>query len=118
MNALDHVRKICMALPDTYEKLSHGAPAFFIPSGLYLMFASNHHGDGRVAAWVAQPPGAQEALIESNPKHFFRPPYVGPNGWVGINLNTGLGWGAVAAIIAEGHSFISAKKKRRRAPRV
>ena len=115
MTALDHLRKICMALPDTYEKLSHGAPSWFNLGGQYLMFTDDHHGDGRVAAWVAQPLGAQEALIESNPKHFFRPPYVGPNGWVGINLNTGLGWGAVAAIIAEGHAFISAKKKRRRA---
>ena len=114
MNALDHVRKICMALPDTYEKLSHGAPAFFVPGGQYLAFVDNHHGDGRLAVWCAQPPGAQEALIESNPKHFFRPPYVGPSGWVGINLNTGLGWGAIAAIVAEGHEFIAAKKKRRR----
>ena len=117
MSALDQVRKICMALPETQEKISHGAPSFFIPSGMYLMFADNQHCDGRVAAWVAQPPGAQEALIESSAKHFFRPPYVGPNGWVGINLDTGLAWGAVAAIIAEGHGFISAKKKRRRAAR-
>ena len=103
-----------MALPDTYEKISHGAPSFFIPGGQYLSYVDNHHGDGRLAVWCAQPPGAQEALIESNPKHFFRPPYVGPSGWVGINLNTGLGWGAVAAIIAEGHRFIAAKKRRAR----
>jgi len=51
MTALDRIRRICMALPDTYEKLSHGAPAFFIPGGLYLMFADDHHGDGRA------PPG-------------------------------------------------------------
>jgi len=110
---LERIRKICMALPDTYEKVSHGAPAFFIPSGQYLAFADNHHGDGRLAAWVAQPPGAQEALIAADPKHFFRPPYVGPSGWVGINLNTGLDWGAVAAVIAEGHGFVMAKRRKR-----
>ena len=114
MTPLDHLRKICLALPDTHEKRSHGAPSFFNSGGQFVMFANNHHGDGRVAAWVAQPPGAQEALLESNPKHFFRPPYVGPRGWVGINLNTGLAWGAVAAIIAEGHSFVAARKKQRR----
>lgn len=103
-----------MALPDTYEKVSHGAPAFFNASGQYLAYADDHHDDGRLAVWVAQPPGAQEALIGSDPKHFFRPPYVGPNGWVGINLNTGLDWGAVAAIVSEGHGFIAAKKRRRR----
>jgi hypothetical protein len=113
LRILERVRGICLALPDTYEKLSHGAPAFFIPSGQYLAFADNHHGDGRLAAWVAAPPGMQEELIGADPKHFFRPPYVGPSGWVGINLNTGLDWGAVAAIIEQGHGFIASKKKRR-----
>ena len=111
--ALDHVRAICLALPDTTEKLSHSAPAFFVPGGQYLAFADNHHDDGRLAAWVAAPPGAQESLVAAEPKHFFRPPYVGPKGWIGINLDTGLEWGAVAALIEEGHAFIAAKKKRR-----
>src|SRR5947209_4488161 len=111
--ALNNIRAICLALPETYEKLSHGAPAFFIPSGLYLMFANNHHGDGRIAAWCAAPAGMQEELIAADPEHFFRPPYVGPSGWVGINLNTGLDWKSVAAIVEQGYSFIAAKKKRR-----
>lgn len=112
--AIERIRAICHALPETTEKLSHGAPAFFNRAGQYLAFVDNHHGDGRLAAWVAAPPGAQEALIAADPKHFFRPPYVGVGGWVGVNLNTGLEWGAVAAIIAEGHGFIAAKRKRAR----
>ncbi len=112
--ALDRVlRAICLGLPDTTEKLSHGAPAFFLPTGQYLSFVDNHHGDGRLAVWMAAPPGMQESLIEAEPEHFFRPPYVGPSGWVGINLNTGLEWGAIAALIAQGHAWIAAKKKRR-----
>jgi hypothetical protein len=113
MTPLERIRDICLALPGTTEKLSHGAPCFFVASGQYLAFADDHHGDGRLAAWVAAPPGAQEALIASNPVHFFRPPYVGPSGWVGVNLNTGLDWESIAAVIAEGHRFISNKKKRR-----
>ncbi len=112
-NAIERVRAICLALPGTTEKLSHGAPAFFVPSGQYLAFVDNHHGDGRLAVWVAAPPGAQESLVAAEPKHFFRPPYVGPKGWVGINLDTGLEWGAVAALIGEGHAFIAAKRKSR-----
>jgi hypothetical protein len=112
--ALEQIRAICHALPGTTEKLSHGAPAFFV-GGQYLAFADSHHADGRLAAWVAAPPGAQEALIAADPKHFFRPPYVGVNGWVGVNLNTGLDWKSIAAIIAEGHGFIEAKKARKRA---
>jgi hypothetical protein len=112
--ALDRVRAICHALPGTTEKLSHGAPSFFLPTGQYLSFVDNHHGDGRLAAWIAAPPGMQESLVAAEPKHFFRPPYVGVAGWVGMNLNTGLEWGAIAAVIAEGHAFIAAKKKRKR----
>jgi hypothetical protein len=110
---VDRVRDICLTLPGTTEKLSHGAPAFFLSSGQYLSFVDNHHGDGRLAVWMAAPPGMQESLIEAEPEHFFRPPYVGPSGWIGINLNTGLEWGAIAALIAQGHAWIAAKKKRR-----
>jgi hypothetical protein len=116
VKALDRIRAICLALPGTMEKVSHGAPSFYLKSGHSLSFADNHHGDGRLAAWVAAPPGAQEALIAAEPQHFFRPAYVGPSGWVGINLDTGLDWGAVAAVISEGHAFIAAKKKRRPRP--
>ncbi len=62
---------------------------------------------------MAAPPDAQESLVAAEPKHFFRPPYVGPKGWIGINLDTGLEWGAVAALIGEGHAFIAAKRKSR-----
>src|SRR5258708_6804942 len=113
-NALDHVRAICLALPGTTEKLSHGSPAFFLKTGQYLSYVDNHHGDGRLAVWLAAPPGMQESLVEAEPQHFFRPPYVGVAGWVGVNLNTGLEWGAIAALIAEGHRFIESKKKGRR----
>jgi hypothetical protein len=112
-SSLDRVRAICLGLPDTAEKLSHGSPSFFLPTGHYLSFVDNHHGDGRLAVWMAAPPGMQESLIEAEPEHFFRPPYVGPSGWVGINLNTGLEWGAIAALITQGHAWIAAKKKRR-----
>jgi hypothetical protein len=111
--ALDRIRAICLPLPDTTEKLSHGAPAFFVPGGQYLSFVDNHHDDGRLAVWLAAPPGVQESLVAAEPKHFFRPPYVGPSGWIGINLDTGLEWGAVTALIEEGHAFIAAKKKGR-----
>lgn len=80
------VRKICLALPETSEKLSHGEPTFFAGKKVFCMFANNHHGDGHIAVWVPAPAGAQAVLIEASPKKFFRPPYVGVKGWVGIEL--------------------------------
>ncbi len=83
---IERVRRLCLALPETSEKLSHGEPTFFVAKKVFVMFADNHHDDGRVAVWLPVPPGAQQSLIESSPTVYFRPPYVGHRGWVGIEL--------------------------------
>lgn len=83
---LTRVRRLCAALPETTEKLSHGEPTFFVRGKVYCMFANNHHDDGHIAVWVPVPHGVQAGLIESAPDIFFKPPYVGVRGWVGIEL--------------------------------
>jgi hypothetical protein len=83
---LARVRRLCAALPETSERLSHGEPTFFVRNKVFVMFANNHHHDGRVAVWLPAPPGFQEGLIETAPEVFFRPPYVGWRGWIGIEL--------------------------------
>ena len=85
---LQRVRRISMALPETLEKLSHGKPTFFAGGKrVFAMFTNNHHNDGHIAVWVPAPPGLQAALIQEAPETYFRPPYVGPSGWIGIELN-------------------------------
>lgn len=83
---IERVRKICLALPESSEKVSHGEPTWFVKKKVFCIFANNHHGDGHVAVWVPAPSGVQAALIEAEPAVFFRPPYVGGKGWVGIEL--------------------------------
>lgn len=68
------------------EKLSHGEPTFFAGKKVYVMFANNHHDDGHIAIWIPAEPGEQEALIHTDPKKYYRPPYVGVKGWVGVEL--------------------------------
>lgn len=80
------VRRLCSALPETTEKLSHGEPTFFVKKKVYAMFANNHHDDGHIAAWIPVPHGAQASLIRTEPDKFFLPPYVGVRGWIGIEL--------------------------------
>jgi len=84
---LQRVRRICLSLPDTMEKISHGEPTFFVRKRVFAMFSNNHHNDGHVAVWIPAPPGLQEALIEEEPKAYYRPPYVGGGGWVGVELD-------------------------------
>ena len=83
---LERVRRICATLPETTEKLSHGEPTFFVRKKVFAMFSDNHHHDGHVAVIVPAPPGIQQMLIESSPVKFYKPPYVGVRGWIGIEL--------------------------------
>jgi hypothetical protein len=73
-------------MPECEEKLSHGEPTFFVRKRVFTMFANNHHGDGHIAIWIPAAPGAQEEMIAEAPGTFFRPPYVGVKGWVGVEL--------------------------------
>lgn len=83
---IERVRRLCLALPETSERLSHGEPTFFVHKKVFVMFADNHHGDGHIAVWLPAPPGIQTTLIDAAPDVYFRPPYVGHRGWVGIEL--------------------------------
>lgn len=83
---LKRVRQICFALPETTEKLSHGEPTFFVRKKVFAMFSNNHHNDGHIAVTMPAPPGVQAMLIERAPEKYYRPPYVGGAGWIGIEL--------------------------------
>ena len=86
---LDRVRRICATMPSVFEKESHGAPTFFVKKGkgVFLTFMDNHHDDGELAVWLPAPPGLQPALIEEEPQTYFKPPYVGGGGWIGIRMD-------------------------------
>lgn len=86
LQQLARVRRLCLALPETSERLSHGEPTFFVHKKVFVMFANDHHSDGHIAVWLPAPPGAQAGLIAKAPETYFRPPYVGGRGWVGVEL--------------------------------
>lgn len=83
---IERVRRICLALPGATEKLSHGEPTFFAKK-VFAMCSINHHNDGHIAVVIPAAIGIQQALIEASPEKFYKPPYVGGAGWVGLELN-------------------------------
>jgi hypothetical protein len=85
---LQRVRKICLALPGTKEKLAWGAPTFRVGprERMFATFSDGHHGDGKLAVWCPAPLGQQEVLVAAEPERYFRPAYVGKSGWIGIVL--------------------------------
>ena len=102
---------MCAALPDVTERESHGEPAWFVGKRLFLTLADHHHDD-RVAFWAAAPDGAQEALVRSHPDHYFRPPYYGHRGWIGMWLDLTLDWDEVADRVREAYTTIANGPKR------
>lgn len=101
-HALERVRALCARLPEVTERPSHGAPSFFVRDKKTIaMFHDDHHGDGRLAIWCAAPPGVQEQLVEDEPDRFFRPPYVGHRGWIGVRLDADPDWDEVDAILRD-----------------
>jgi hypothetical protein len=111
---LAKVRAFCATLPGSDEKLSHGAPTWFVKAGVYAYFCNNHHGDGKIALWCAAPEGAQAMLVESVPDHYFVPAYVGHMGWVGVRLDRDAAWSEVTSILEAAHAARSMKKAKRR----
>jgi hypothetical protein len=108
---LERVRELCLALPETSERLSHGHPAFFIrDKRSFLMVLRNHHGDGRFAIWCAAEDGVQEMLVEADPERFFCPPYVGHRGWLGVRLDRGIHWDELTGIIEDAYAEVAPPK--------
>ena len=108
---LDRLRRICLALPETSERPSHGAPTLFVRGKRpFVMVLENHHGDGRFAIWCAAPTGMQGTLVEADPERFFRPRYVGHRGWLGVRLDRGLDWDELAGIAEDAYAEVAPAK--------
>jgi hypothetical protein len=107
---LDHVRPICLALPEVTERLSHGSPTWFIrDKKTFATFHEDHHGDGRIAVVCAAPVGVQAVLVEEEPERFFVPAYVGHRGWIGVRVDIEPDWDELAAIVTDAYRCIAPK---------
>lgn len=107
---IQRVRNICLALPDVTEKLSHGEPTFFVKKRVFAMFANNHHNYRHVAVWIPARSGEQASLVASFSAIYYRPPYVGVKGWVGIELEH-IGNEELAAHLREARNLIASPRR-------
>jgi hypothetical protein len=109
---LEQLRALCLSFPEATERLSHGEPTWFVQGKkVFASFSDHHHGDEKLAFTCPAPPGEQEALVAAAPERFFRPPYVGPRGWIGIRLDVDdLDWDEVAALVAEAYRLVAPRR--------
>lgn len=110
---LARVRRLCLALPETTERLSHGSPTFFVrDKRVFVSYVGYHHGND-LAFWCHAPVGAQQALVQSDPRRFFVPPYVGGRGWIGVYLdvqgkpNDEAFWDEVAELVEDAYRMVA-----------
>lgn len=113
--AADRLRAICAELPEVNERRSHGSVTFFIRDKRVLCYLSDdHHGDGRLAVIAPAAPGTQEELVSAEPDRFYRPPYVGHKGWVGLRVDIDPDWAEVEQLLRDAYRLVAPKTLVRR----
>ncbi|MGI9064533.1 MAG: MmcQ/YjbR family DNA-binding protein [Pseudonocardiaceae bacterium] len=107
---LEPLRALCLALPETTERLSHGEPTFFVRGKKVFVTFADHHHDDRLGFWCHAPAGAQQAVVEADPERYFVPPYVGGRGWIGVRLDVeGVDWDEIAELVEDAYRMVAPK---------
>ena len=108
---LTRLREICLSLPEAHEVSAWGEPTFRVKNKIFAMHASagNHHGAGRPAVWILSVNIEQDLVLRARPDRYFKPPYVGPSGWIGAWLDKNPPWGEIEELLRDAW--------RRRAPK-
>ncbi len=104
------MRELCLDLPGVTEKLSHGAPTFFVRKSFLMLWPHGHHDQHFAHLWAAAPAGVQAEVVEAEPERFFKPPYVGARGWIGLRLDARVDWDEVAAVAEDAYRTIAPPK--------
>lgn len=108
LKLIDRLRRICMALPGVVEKEAWGEPTWRVGAGkMFAMCDTYHHGSPHLSVHLPAPPGAQAALIDSDPARFFRPPYTGGKGWIAVVLDTSPDWEMVASLVRTAYDLVA-----------
>ena len=110
--AVERLRAICSRFPDVTERPSHGAPSWFVrdKTTFVTLWANGHHQNDFPHLWCAAPPGVQAELVGAEPHRFFRPPYVGGRGWLGVRLDVDVDWDELAAICRDAYCTVAPKR--------
>ena len=114
-SAVMRLREICLALPETTEVEAWGEPTFRVKGKIFAMHASsgNHHGSGRPAVWILSVSMEQDLVMRARPDRYFKPPYVGPSGWIGAWLDNNPPWAEIKELRRDGWLRRAPKRSRR-----
>jgi predicted DNA-binding protein (MmcQ/YjbR family) len=109
---IDRLRAICLTLPESTEKIAWREPTWRVKGKLFAQLDNHHHGAEHLAVWLPAPLGEQESMIFLDPERFFRPPYVGPRGWVGVRIDGRPDWALVATLVKQAYREVAPPRLR------
>ena len=110
--ALERLRELCLALPGSEERESHGEPSWFAGGKLCSPPSPTTTTTTAPPAGTAAPAGVQEHLVATDPERFFRPPYVGHRGWVGVYLDGPVDWPQLADLLLDAYRLTAPARLR------
>lgn len=98
------LRRICLALPEAEEIETWDTPTFRVRGRIFALVRARGEED---AVWLKAPRGSQELLVEIDPRRFFRPPYLGHRGWVGVVLDGPADWKEMRALVRRSYALVA-----------
>ena len=109
---LARLRRLCLTLPEAHEVEAWSEPTFRVRNKMFAMYAAagNHHGDGRPAVWIKATAANQALMVGDAPDRFFKPPYVGPSGWIGVWLDGDPDWDEIGRLLRDGYRMVAPKR--------
>lgn len=98
---LARLREIALSFPCAAEKVTHGWPAFYTVK-VFAYYGGSIKVDGTYVRHdqslvVLPDPSEYEALAQD--ERVYRPAYLGPYGWLGLDLTLDMDWTEVAELL-------------------
>lgn len=111
---LAQVREIALSFPESYEKVSHGRPGFFVAK-MFAMYGGSTKQDGPMVGvphCVMVKVDESERTALQQDERFFLPAYLGPSGWLGLDFSVAkVDWGEVRELVDASYRLIAGKKQ-------
>jgi predicted DNA-binding protein (MmcQ/YjbR family) len=105
---LARMRRICVALEGTEEKISYGHPTFATGKGIYAVL-EEYRGELSICVKVGL--DVQGAFLEDS--RFYLTPYTGRLGWVSLKVHAApLDWKEIGGLLAGSHQLVNASARK------
>lgn len=102
---LAQVREIALSFPGSDEKESHGRPAFYTRK-VFAYYGGSVKTDGswdqHDQAIIFLPDPAERPALEAD-ERFWVPAYLGPSGWLGLDLDANSDLEEAAELLEESY---------------